>query len=244
MGVYSLPTWFLLWFWTAYIQNPILPCLAERANPFHVVERISRRGLAALTKSYHALHVYQGPVKDASSHSGKTIEVAVKTLRKKIKLPKFEGLVVDKKKLQTGGFYYGITQKTFEAATRPLENRRLSVRDSMMEALEELRIMRQEMEKMRKEMERIKRKMIADGELEDEDVGKKAAIAKRRRQREFDKLAIEIERWAHKVLYEEGEEDGWVEVACNKMMKKTINSSDRTVTFLKVSVAKRYLDCE
>ena len=66
----------------------------------------------------------------------------------------------------------------------------------MAEALDELRTLRQEMETMRKEMQTMKRKMIADGEYEEDVVDDpgKVAVARRKRQREYEKISIEVER--------------------------------------------------
>lgn len=106
----------------------------------------------------------------------------------------------------------------------------------MFEALEELKIMRMEMEMMRKEMQSLKRKMIADGNLEEdvEEAQAQARLAKRRREKECEKLAAEIEEWAMKIL-DEDEDEGWKEVACNKMMRGALNPTERTKAYLKVN---------
>ena len=147
---------------------------------------------------------------------------------------------VDKSQLeqQMGGIYYGITSQTFHKAnTTPVDanKKRPRLSDSMLEALEELKIMRLEMEMMRKEMQSFKRKMISIGDLDEdpEEAQAQARLAKRRRAKECEKLAGEIEEWAMKILGED-EDDGWKEVACNKMMRGSLNPTERTKAYLKV----------
>ena len=145
-----------------------------------------------------------------------------------------------------GGIYYGITSQTFHKAnTTPVDKRRPRLSDSMLEALEELKIMRLEMEMMRKEMQSLKRKMISNGELDEdpEEAQAQARSAKRRRAKECEKLAGEIEEWAMKIL-DEDEEDGWREVACNKMMRGSLNPTERTKAYLKVSLYVAVSGCE
>lgn len=90
------------------------------------------------------------------------------------------------------------------------------------------------METMRKEMQTLKRKMIIDGEIEEdsEEANARALMARRRRQKEYEKLAKEIEKWAQTML-QESEEDGWKEVTCNKMMQKSLNPTGRTTAYMK-----------
>jgi len=95
------------------------------------------------------------------------------------------------------------------------------------------------MEMMRKEMQSLKRKMITmngeegDSEEDKEEVKAQARLAQRRKAKECEKLAAEIEEWAMKIL-EETEEDGWKEVTCNKMMRGSLNPTERTKAYLKV----------
>ena len=145
-----------------------------------------------------------------------------------------------------GGIYYGITSQTFHKAnTTPVDKRRPRLSDSMLEALEELKIMRLEMEMMRKEMQSLKRKMISNGELDEdpEEAQAQARSAKRRRAKECEKLAGEIEDWAMKIL-DEDEEDGWKEVVCNKMMRGSLNPTERTKAYLKVSLYVAVPGCD
>jgi hypothetical protein len=56
------------------------------------------------------------------------------------------------------------------------------------------------------------------------------------RQSEFENIGQEVEKWAHKMLFEEGgEENGWKEVKCNKMVRKKFNARGQTTCYLKVS---------
>lgn len=159
---------------------------------------------------------------------------ATKLKGRKLQLPN-----VDKAQLQTGGFYYGITPETLSKASATQEfKRKPKLSDSMYEALEELRMMRIEMETMRKEMQTLKRKMVADGQMEDDSEEAKAQsrLAKWRRARESEKLAAEVENWAMNII-KQGEEDGWKEVSCSKMMRGSLNPTDRTKAYLKVRPA-------
>jgi hypothetical protein len=80
----------------------------------------------------------------------------------------------------------------------------------------------------------MKKKMIAgDGDLDEEDALERLTLHKRKRKKEFAKLGGEIERWAQQILTET-EDDGWTNVACNKMMRGTLNGSGRTTCYLKV----------
>jgi hypothetical protein len=193
-----------------------------------VIRGISRHGQATLTRSVPALSIYN--VREGATTS-KILEVAVKRKQRKLKLPQVDVA----SQIEGGGFYYGIAPKILSNVSKSEGKKRLSLSDSMYEALEELRSMRQEMEMMRKEMQTLKRKMIADGEIEEdsEEANATTLRAKRRRQRESEKLASEIEQWAQ-IQLKETEDDGWKEVACNKMMRKTLDPTGRTTTFLKV----------
>jgi hypothetical protein len=162
------------------------------------------------------------------------MEVAVKNrVKRKLKL-KLPPVLLKKQQLQLeqGGFYYGISPDTYRKAVKPQEHKPLSVKESMNEALGELRSLRLEMEGMRVQMEFLKKKMM--GEEDTETTGAESALARRKKTREFDKLASEVERWAKHILFEEGEEEGWKEVPCNKMMRNSVNSSGRTRTYIKV----------
>jgi len=210
----------------------------EASSFSDVVQSISRRSHSTLARSVPALSVYHVPQGSSSSlgSSGvrkyrETIEVATKKRKRRtLNLPS-----VDKSQFESGGFYYGITSQTLsKASTASDSKKRPRLSDSMYEALEELRMMRMEMEAMRKEMQTLKRKMVADGDIEEdsEEIKAQARLAKRRRARDCEKLAGEIEEWATRII-KEGEEDGWKEVSCNKMMRGTLNPTERTKAYLK-----------
>lgn len=55
-----------------------------------------------------------------------------------------------------------------------------------------------------------------------------------RRQNEFESIGRAVEKWAHKLLFEEdGEKDGWKEVKCNKMVRKKFNPKGSTSCYIK-----------
>jgi hypothetical protein len=216
----------------------------------NLVQDVSRHGHGILTRSIPALRLTQilrrdGSMKTPLTSTTTTIrEVAVKTKTKQQKVStdkrSMPGPLEILSKLNVtsvGGVYYGISPDTLAKATWPVA-KKPTLSDSMAEALEELRTMRQEMEAMRKDMQTLKRKMIAEGDIEEDDDAManpgKTALARRKRQREYEKMSADIERWAKKILYEEGEEDGWNEVTCNKMMGASLNPQGQTKTYIKV----------
>jgi len=55
-----------------------------------------------------------------------------------------------------------------------------------------------------------------------------------KRKREYEAIAQEVEKWSHKLLFEEdGEEFGWKEVKCNKMVRKKFNKDGNTRCYMK-----------
>ncbi|KAL3907485.1 MAG: hypothetical protein SGILL_008854 [Bacillariaceae sp.] len=167
------------------------------------------------------------------------VEVAVKQKRK-MELPKN---LPDPKEVASlmfdhAGFYYGLDPKELprhSKSSEPHKPRPPKLKDSMNEALEELRILRKEMERMRKEVHTLKLKMIGEDEEEVEDSEETRARKRmllRKRQKEAERLASDIEAWAQQMLAE-GEQEGWKPVDCNKMVRKTFNSGQRTTAYLK-----------
>jgi hypothetical protein len=108
----------------------------------------------------------------------------------------------------------------------------------MNEALVELKLLRQEMERMRIEMQQLKRKMV--GEDDDENIDEYSSeeakangmMIRRKRKKDAEKLAGEIETWANAIL-QEGEEDGWKRLECNKMVRASVNGMERTTAYMK-----------
>jgi hypothetical protein len=149
--------------------------------------------------------------------------------------------------LSSAGLYYGLSadrigQQYGNAGLRnqgPTNKKNASlkrnVRDTMAEALEELRLMRMEMEALRRELHMMQTKVqFGEGEVEGpaHPEGLAAgATSRQKRRREFEKISNEIEKWAEEVLSED-ENDGWAEVKCNKMFQG-MNRDGRTRTYLK-----------
>ena len=121
--------------------------------------------------------------------------------------------------------------------------------DIMGETLLELREMREDIYALREEMQYMKeefkhQKEIAssygykdeideeiDQEVEQQDHQKGLMDVSA-----FEQIGHEVEKWAHKMLFEEdGEEYGWNEVKCNKMVRKKFNPSGQTTCYVKVS---------
>ena len=137
------------------------------------------------------------------------------------------------KTMPNTGFYYGMTPKMVQTHTTdaPSHARPLAMKEAVTMTLEELRSMRQEMESLRDEIRALKRNML--GETEEADP--EALLAqKHKKQREYDRIGREVERWAQHLLFEQdGEVDGWKEVACNKVLQSSLNANGQTVAYLK-----------
>jgi len=143
------------------------------------------------------------------------------------------------------GFYYGIDpERMIPKGGRPRKPQPPKLEDSMVLAIEELKMIRLEMERMRTEIQQLKRKMIGDDDeessyyIDDHSSAETKAKALRKRRKEAEKLAAEIESWATSVL-EEGEEDGWTPVQCSKMIRASVNGMERTTVFMKWMVDPR-----
>jgi hypothetical protein len=174
------------------------------------------------------------------------------------------GSTASKKRRNNTGFYYGIKDDVFfpiqENAKPKVESdspkgmkkydiEADTLADVMSETLSEVREMREdimalreEMQYMREEFKRSKSRYSYEEESdlndeeEEEESGTLGSFVQRvKRQRSYEVLGKEIERWAHKILFEEdGEEFGWKEVKCNKMMRKKLNPYGQTTCYLKV----------
>jgi hypothetical protein len=135
--------------------------------------------------------------------------------------------------------------------------------DVMGETLYELREMREDIYALREEMQYMKEEFKRQKELtsgyQDDDVDKEEkdeiqvnhyeypmqeeskspqqSLSERvDRQNEFENLGKEVEKWAHRLLFEEdGEKDGWKEVKCNKMVRNKFNAKGKTSCYVKVS---------
>jgi START domain len=147
--------------------------------------------------------------------------------------------------LSSSGLYYGVSPETLQRhvarADRGFNSKgshRKGMRDTMSDTLEELRLMRQEMEALRKELHEMQSK-IRMGQLDDLDQGatpeggggEDPTAMVKRRKREFAQISAEVERWAERAL-DEGEEEGWAEIKCNKMFQN-MNRDGRTRAYLK-----------
>ena len=152
---------------------------------------------------------------------------------------KIDGKAVQQALYSHVGFYYGLTPnrvtRTAETNLASQAPKRLALRDSMSEALDELRTMRREMEALRKELRAIKRQM--GGDMEEEEEGPPSPemlFARREKQQRYDKLGAEVEKWAEEMLFnQDGEADGWTEVHCNRVLRPAFNGGGATRAYLK-----------
>jgi hypothetical protein len=161
--------------------------------------------------------------------------------RKRLYVPVFLGdrtnvqaSVKTKRRHANTGFYYGINESVLRSRS-PSGTKKESLNSMMNDALFELKGMRQEMEALRKEMQAMKRRFSnGDGDYQElEDSGDTVA-SRRKKQREFDKIGLEVEQWAEHILFKQGEEeDGWKEVPCNKLVRNKYNPQGNTKCFMK-----------
>lgn len=152
------------------------------------------------------------------------------------KIHKPKKLEFDPKPLRNSGTYYGFRVDKVSSYTAPTpggKKRNLDVKETMVLTLDELRAMRHEMEALRKELEDMKRQFRREEtEGTEEFGGVSSLLSKAKRRKEFNRIGNDVERWAEKIL-EEGEEDGWREVECNKVLRTSINPYGRTKAYLK-----------
>jgi len=153
--------------------------------------------------------------------------------------------------------------KSFASSSETKQKRKENVSSSaladiMGETLLELREMREDLMTLREEMHYMKEEMKRSngdigtpyneenisGDEDDDDllqtdypehhqrVG--SFVDRVKRQREFDFISKDVEKWAHKMLFEEtGEEHGWKKVVCNKMVRSKFNKDGSTKCYIK-----------
>jgi hypothetical protein len=148
-----------------------------------------------------------------------------------------------KAKLKQTGYYYGLPQEFVTSSSSHAGHHKRSAKqeslDSLMsDALAELRGMRQEMNALRRELKSMKRQLgheVEDDELDHQGVQEQPLLARLRKQREWDKIGLEIEKWAEKLLFEEigsSEDYGWKEIKCSKLCSQ-YNKGERTKCYMK-----------
>jgi len=229
-------------------------------NPFdNIIQRISRRGgplQTTLTQSTPALQptidniIENSFSKDIGKHrrsahrsenSVKTVSsVQVKASKAKTRIRNILDFV------GPTGFYYGIEPESMipKRESRPRTPKPPKVEESMALAVEELKMLRLEMERMRIEIQQLKRSMVGDDDdgtgdyFDDQSSAELKANKLRKRQKEAEKLAAEIESWAITIM-QEGEEEGWTPVECSKMIRSTMKGTERTKAFIKWMVDPR-----
>jgi hypothetical protein len=186
-----------------------LLCLLHMAlaSQNHMSQLISRQWSSTFPRSFPALST-----KRLNTLLSKSLEEASSIKKKKT------------------GFYYGIPDTVMPSNNKPRE----SLSQVMSEALEELREMRHEMEALRREMISMKRRLGGKEEEEHDDNPISQMLARRKRQRDFDKIGMDVEQWAEQHLFVEGgEEDGWKEVVCNKLVRNKFNKDGNIKCYIK-----------
>eukprot|EP00521_Asterionellopsis_glacialis_P015729 CAMPEP_0195295964 /NCGR_PEP_ID=MMETSP0707-20130614/18438_1 /TAXON_ID=33640 /ORGANISM="Asterionellopsis glacialis, Strain CCMP134" /LENGTH=538 /DNA_ID=CAMNT_0040357315 /DNA_START=147 /DNA_END=1760 /DNA_ORIENTATION=+ len=167
-----------------------------------------------------------------------TIEVSTKT-RTPRKLPKIDKQTIDQFGL---GVYYGLQDNELSrtsSSSSPQRKRPPTRDETMLETLHELKMLREEMAALRQDMRRMKGNMGMDGDMDGEtqshaEGGITGMVHRRQRQREFDKIGADVEKWAEKILFEEdGEKDGWTEIICQKYLRKKFNPNNTIRCYIK-----------
>lgn len=195
--------------------------LASNNNYNPIVQMMNRQW------SSPSLSIPALSTKRLNTFLSQTMEEVSTAVKKKRRLP-----------LQSpAGYYYGIPPHVLQQR----RHKRESLSTVMSEALEELREMRQEMEALRREMIAMQRRLGGkSGELLAEEVvpeaatGPAAMLARRKRQKDFERVSGEVEKWAEHLLFQEGgEEDGWKQIQCNKMFRKKFSKGADTKCYIK-----------
>ena len=213
------------------------------ARKFWWHEKYRAPQIHGLLRSVPALSQKRSTNDQFDTYLKTTQEVAVKTKKPSPRsiFPSIPGVSPE--------FFLGITPQTMksltsvthaDSSTKIPQKKRVDLREGMSEALEELRSMRHEMEQMRQDLLTLKRLQMGEDYVDPEaEAQSKTAVAhrQRKRQREFEQLSNEVERWAEEILFprasDEGQAEGWTEVFCNKMLKGKYNRDGHTKAYLK-----------
>ncbi|KAL7572068.1 hypothetical protein ACA910_001715 [Epithemia clementina (nom. ined.)] len=138
------------------------------------------------------------------------------------------------------GFFYGLTTNMVDSSTtgRPASEKKPrppNMREAVVLTLDEIRILREEMEALRKEVQSLKIRLSPTDSLSvtpQKEVDTDLLLSKEELENLYMEMGHSVEVWAARVM-QEGVEDGWVEVKCNKVMRKTINPDGTSRAYLK-----------
>eukprot|EP00522_Entomoneis_paludosa_P002678 CAMPEP_0172472478 /NCGR_PEP_ID=MMETSP1065-20121228/68355_1 /TAXON_ID=265537 /ORGANISM="Amphiprora paludosa, Strain CCMP125" /LENGTH=560 /DNA_ID=CAMNT_0013230617 /DNA_START=114 /DNA_END=1796 /DNA_ORIENTATION=+ len=134
------------------------------------------------------------------------------------------------------GFFYGFTVNMVKASTtdRPPATKKPSMKDAMALTLDEIRTMRVEMEALRKELQSLKQELAPASPVASDgvDSASPSLLTKKEAERFYERIGRETEAWANRMI-KEGAEDGWVEIKCNKSMRKALNPEGTNNAFVK-----------
>jgi len=196
------------------VVSTTLPAGVEGSpdNFFRPVISTARSLSSSLTKTIPAIRFHN------ESKDGRVVNAAVKAKR-------------------APGFYYGLSEAHVQ--TKPAAPKKPSLSSVMEDTLDEIKTMRKEMERLRKELRSMKRSM-GGADMIEEDEGprlssREMVLARRKRARDFDKIGLEVERWAEKLLFEEkgNSEFGWKEVKCNPLFRRVFNKEGEIKCYMK-----------
>lgn len=139
---------------------------------------------------------------------------------------------------RSSGIYYGIRGDLLDDHISCVSSRSIigGGGDPSMQLADTMDDLRRSLDELREElrhMREFQRQMLG---ADADDTGllrDNPAVKAKRRSEQFDKMAKAVEVWAEQLLFEEGEEEGWVYAPCNKLFKKKFNPSDTVKCFMK-----------
>jgi len=111
------------------------------------------------------------------------------------------------------------------------------LRTAQMDKARDIDVLKKENRDLRKKLSELMA-TLAGTELEDESQqeggGQTSVMEKIMKQKEFDKIGMEVERWAEQIMFNEApESNGFQEIPCLGFMKNQINKNGQTKCYLK-----------
>ena len=117
----------------------------------------------------------------------------------------------------------------------------VAMANTLTETLEEMKNMRKELQSLRRELYEMRKKITGEQDLtleglvQEEEIDPEVTrLAQQKRQRYFDRVGGDIEKWARQHLFNNDVaiDTGWVEVNCNKEVSKYANADGRTKVYV------------
>eukprot|EP00816_Leptocylindrus_hargravesii_P001285 CAMPEP_0196818336 /NCGR_PEP_ID=MMETSP1362-20130617/65097_1 /TAXON_ID=163516 /ORGANISM="Leptocylindrus danicus, Strain CCMP1856" /LENGTH=513 /DNA_ID=CAMNT_0042196399 /DNA_START=150 /DNA_END=1691 /DNA_ORIENTATION=- len=142
---------------------------------------------------------------------------------------------------RSSGIYYGIRGDLLDEHISCVSNSRTRSMDvasnpsmQLADTMDDLRRSLDELREELRQMREFQRQVLgADVDGTGDLLRDNPAVKAKRRREQFDKVAKTVEVWAERLLFEEGEEEGWVYTPCNKIFKNKFNPSNTIQCFMK-----------